>query len=62
MREILMEQLELLMDLWELFAKQLEEVKRIHCVVMAIRFTVDALMEWMSWMEEESGDDRARSI
>ena len=62
MREILMEQSEFLMDLQELFTKQLEEVKRTCCVVMAIGFTVDALTEWMSWMEEESRDEGAKCI
>ena len=56
-----MEQSELLMDLWELFVKQLEEKKRTHCAVMVIGFAVDELGQ-MSQMEEESGGGRARSI
>ena len=47
-REILMEQLELLMDLRELFAKQLEEVKRTRHVVSVVSFVVDVLTEWIS--------------
>ena len=69
--EVLLEHSELLRDLWELFGKQLkqfekqlEEVRGLQQVVSVIRFTVDEVVEWMSWMEEGSGsgNDGARSI
>ena len=47
-RGVLMEQLELLGDLLELFKKQLEELKGLQLVVLAIRFTLDEVVEHMS--------------
>ena len=48
-------------DLWELFVKQLEEMKGLQQAASVIRFAMDKLV---SWMEEGSGssNDRVRSI
>ena len=64
MWEILLEHSELLVDMQELFTKQLEEMKRLWKAVLVIRFAIDEVMEWMSQMEEGSGNGNngARSI
>ena len=48
--EVLLEHSEFLADIQEVFAKQLEETKRIQKAVSATRIMVDELMEWMAWM------------
>ena len=62
--EILLEHSELLADIWELFMKQLDEMKRLQKVVSVIGFAIDEVTEQMSQMEEGSGNrnDGARSI
>ena len=59
-----MEQSELLGDIQELFVKQPEEMKGLQQAALAIRFTLDEVIEWMSQIEEGGGSrmDRARSF
>ena len=63
MQEVLLEHLEFLANIWELFGNQLEETRRIQKAVLVIRFMVDET-EQMSWMKEGSGNrnDGARGV
>ena len=52
-QEVFLEHLEFLADIWELFAKQLEETKRIWKVMLVIVFTVDELTDQIhGWRRE----------
>ena len=52
---MLLEHSDFLTDIQELFAKQLEEMQRVQKSVLELGFILDELIEWTSWMEEESG-------
>ena len=64
MHEILLENLEVLADMQELFTKQLKETKGFWKALLAIRFAINNVMEQMSWMEQGSRkrNNRARSV
>ena len=63
-REVLLENLELLGDVWGLLKSQLEEMKGLRRAVAAMGSAMDDIVEWMSRMEEgsRSGNEGAWSI
>ena len=64
MQEVLLEQSELLRDLWGLMKSQLDELKGLWWSVTEMGFAMDKIVEWMSWVKEgnESGNDSMEYI